>query len=195
LDISTALLAYLRHLSPDPAQAAQLATRLARLSQDIAVWVPSWQSISIVLAAQPHDIDISVLAPGIDARAAVLASLAVQVSDRHEGALLIVRAGQPGAFLLLGDELTAGFNASHPITLDNHLSPPPTLQEQAAVLADLDAVNQAIGALLEQGFPPPDARRELQRRATAAASSVPAAAHRLLNSLPTPPDPDHVDTG
>ena len=196
MDISQSLLGYLRHLSADPDQAAQLTDRLAHLSDDIAVWVPSWLSVSILLNAQTQDISVSVLAPGIDADVAVLSSLALEISQPDGGTQLILRAGQTGAFLLLGDDFTARLGPTHPVTLDRHLTLPPTLQEQAAALDDLGAINQAIGVLLVEGFTPTEAHRELQHRADAAGGSLPATAFRLLRrSQKTPPDPDPVDTG
>ncbi len=53
----------------------------------------------------------------------------------------------------------------------------------------LSAVNQAPGVLLERGIAPVLGRRELQRRATVAGASIPAAARALVANVAAA-DPD-----
>jgi len=103
----------------------------------------------------------------------------------------MVRAAEPGAFLLLADDLTARLGPHSPaVELDNHLSMPPVLTPEslAASLADLREVNQGLGLLVEQGLPPEAARAELQRRARDLGTTLGGAGRVLLASLAPPPE-------
>jgi len=55
-------------------------------------------------------------------------------------------------------------------------------------------VDQAIGVLLDRGLSPPQARQDLERRASASNASLAAAARSLLDALPGRRDPrTHMD--
>lgn len=180
MEITAALAHQLQILDADPD--GGIEAKLNELSRDLTGVVPSCLAVSfIVLARLGGQITVSTLAPGA-ASVPVLASLAVPLSAVDPGDLLILRAGVAGAFLLLADDLGALPHRGHlPIHLDRHLSLPSSLTGQS--LADFGTVNQAIGVLLDQGFPPEAARQELQHRADDAAQAVTVTSRGLLQSL------------
>jgi hypothetical protein len=185
VDITESLAEHLRILGGDPDPGHRLAAGLSQLGRDLAVAVPSCLAVSIVLVRLGGEITVSALARTADP-AAVLASLAVPLSAGEPGGLLVMRAGEAGAFLLLADDLDGLLGPDHPpIDVDQHLTLPPvgTGESLAAALADLRAVNQGIGVLLDRGLPPEAARRELQRRAQDTNTSVGVASRVLLASL------------
>jgi hypothetical protein len=125
--------------------------------------VPSCLSVSIGLVALGSEITVSTVAPGRDS-GRVLASLTVPLSAVQPSNTLILRAGEAGAFLLLGDDLDSQLGPGHPpIEVDKHPSAPepPADESLTAALTDVGAVNQAIGVLIDQGIatrsraPPP----------------------------------------
>lgn len=69
--------------------------------------------------------------------------------------------------------------------MDGHLSWSSIMTGEglAASLGDLSAVNQGIGVLLDRGLPPEAARRELQRRADDADTTIGDASRSLLANL------------
>jgi len=175
----------LRLLHENPEDGRDLMEGLGRLGRDVALAVPSSLAVTILLDRQGSEVCISALTEP----AAVLASLAVRLPGGVHDHLLILRAGAPGAYLLLAEDLRALLGPDHPsAVLDGHLSwPPLSGGSLATALADLRSINQAIGVLTDRGFPPSDARRELQRRATAGNRTVAAVSRQLLFSLR--PDP------
>lgn len=168
-------------ISGDPGRGERLAAGLNRLRADLTIAVPSLLAVSIRLLRAGGGITLSTLVLAADSTP-VRASLALPLSTTEPGDLLILRAAEPGAFLLLADDLTGQLSPGHPaIEVDRHLTwpPVPAGEALAASLAHLDTVNQEIGMLLDRGFPPEAARRELQRRADDADPPI-GAASRLL---------------
>lgn len=185
MEITATLAEQLRILCGDPDRGNRLAAGLSQLGTELTVAVPSCLAVSIVPAGLGAEIIVSTPVRAADP-AAVLASLAVPLSTAEPGDVLVLRAGAAGAFLLLADDLGGLLGPGcPPIELDRHLGSPPTLtgESVAASLADLGAVNQGIGVLIDQGWPPEAARRELQRRGDDADLSIGAAGRVLLGSL------------
>jgi hypothetical protein len=169
--------------------AGDLAAALDRLGRDVAVAVPSCLTVSIALARPDDEISVSTTA-GAAEPAAVLASLAVPLSAGPLGDLLILRAAEAGAFLLLADDLDGLLGPGHPpIELDKHLSGPLAASNEsvAASVADLRVADQAVGVLVDGGLLPEAARRELGRRASDADTSVAAVSRELLGALESDP--------
>jgi hypothetical protein len=191
VETTAALARQLQILSGDPDRGDRLVAGLSRLGRDVAVAVPSCLAVSLVLVRCGGDIPISILACPADS-ATVLASLAVPLSAAGPGDRLILRAGEVGAFLLLSDDLGGRLGADRlQVEVDQHLSwpPTPTGEALAASLADLGAVNQGIGVLMDRGLPPEVARRELHRRADDADVTIGNASRLLLASLPPVTEP------
>lgn len=173
-------------LTGDRDRGEQLALAMSQLGTVIAGAVPSCLEVSILLGRAAEAITVSSLVRDTEP-GAVLASLAVPLSAAERGDVLILRAGEPGAFLLLADDL-AGLlgRGSPPVEVDRHLSWPSTAAGQSLLVAvaDRTAVNQSLGVLLDQGWPPEAAHRELQRRADSADIPIGTAGRLLLESLP-----------
>lgn len=175
--ITAAVAAQLRLLQEDPDRGDGFAAALSRLGRDVVLAVPSCLTVTIRLARLGTEVGVS----ATTGRAAVLASLAVPLSARSGGGLLILRAAEAGAFLLLADDLAGLLGPGHrPIETDLHLTWP---SAEPGELADLGAVDQAVGVLVDRGLPPDAAHQELRRRAGAAATSVAAVSRDLLASL------------
>lgn len=172
----------LRLLHEDPDRGDEFAAGLHRLSLGVALAVPSTIVVSIFAGRLGGEVDIG--ASG--APAPVLASLAVPLSAGWPGDRLILRAGRPGAYLLLADDLNGRTGSAHPpAELDEHLFWPRSLSSEslAQSLADLDATEQAVGVLVDRGFEPEEARLELRRRGYEAAITTAATGRRLLASF------------
>ena len=122
MDAAAALAQHLQGLSGDPARGDWLAVGLSRLGADLTVAVPSLLAVSFLLVGCGGEIPVSIPAGAADT-AAVLASLAVPLSAAEHGDMLLLRAGEEGAFLLLADDLDGLLGHGHPpIEVDGHLS-------------------------------------------------------------------------
>jgi hypothetical protein len=192
VEITVTLTEQLQHLvSGDPGRGERLAAGLNRLRADLTQAVPSLLAVSIRLVRVGGGITLSTLARAAGSTP-VRASLAVPLSTTEPGDLLVLRAGEPGVFLLLADDLAGLLGPGHPpLQVDRHLGwpPAPTGAALAASLADLDAVNQGIGVLLDRGFPPEAAWREVQRRADDADLTIGVASRLLPEVLPPRDEP------
>ena len=176
----------LRLLQGDLPRGGDFAAGLNQLSRDVAVAVPSCLAVTITLARPGGEISVSTTAEP----AAVLASLALPLSAASSGGLLILRAGEAGAFMLLADDLDGMLGPGHPpIDLDQHLAWPAATGGESFTtsLADLSLVNHAVGVLVDRGLPPRAAHRELWRRAGATGTTVVAVSRDLLRSARSDP--------
>lgn len=182
--ISASMLGQLQQLGGSPGDTAILGA-LRQLVVDVSGAVPSCVAVSVLLTSFGGTLTVSTLAAGA-ASTPVLASLRLPLPGPNPAGVLVLQASEPGAFLLLADDLTSQLGGSAgPVVLDDQLAAPPQSTDATGVtLTDLSAVNQALGVLLERGLEPERARQELTRRATTAAISLPAVARGLLAALP-----------
>jgi hypothetical protein len=105
------------------------------------------------------------------------------ISAAEFGSGIAFYAARAGAFVDFGADLA--FSLGLPLEAvirDEHLIPP--LRD--STLSDLSRVNQAIGILLDQGFPPAEARVELRRRAEAEGEELAVAATRIIDATVRP---------
>jgi hypothetical protein len=106
-------------------------------------------------------------------------------------AQLLIRAGSTGAFVQLAGELLAlaGHSAARRPLVDLHLYPPDSTGDtddtdaNALEQADVSAVNQAVGALLDHGWLPQEAAEELARLGEEIAVPAGVAARLFLRGL------------
>jgi hypothetical protein len=187
--ITAAVAEQLLLLHGDPDRGHNFVAALSWLGRDVVLAVPSCLAVTITHARLGGEISASTVA----APAPVLASLAVPLSTVSSGGLLILRAGEAGAFLLLADDLDGLLGpAGHPpIDLDEHLAWPSAENAKSlcASLADLSAVDQAIGVLVDRGLPPEAAHRELERRVGEGDTTIADVSRALLASPRS--DPGH----
>lgn len=186
--ITAAVAEQLLLLHGDPDRGHNFVAALSWLGRDVVLAVPSCLAVTITHARLGGEISASTVA----APAPVLASLAVPLSTVSSGGLLILRAGEAGAFLLLADDLDGLLGPGHPpIDLDEHLAWPSAENAKSlcASLADLSAVDQAIGVLVDRGLPPEAAHRELERRVGEGDTTIADVSRALLASPRS--DPGH----
>lgn len=191
MDLAAQLTAHLRALTGQ-ADAAddhmrEVAARLAALAQALAAEVPSCLSVSIVLSRPAGDVTVAGRSLTDAGAAVVQASLAIPLDTTAGDAVLLLQAGHPGAFVLLADDLTAQRHPHRlPLRVDQHLGLLLDPDRLASELADLRVLEQAVGALIGQGWLPAQARQELDDRARDAQLSAPGLARQLLAALPGP---------
>ena len=187
--ITAAVAEQLLILQGDPDLGDDLAAALDRLGRDVVRAVPSCLAVTITHAGLSGEISVSITA----GRAAVLASLAVPLSA-VAGDLVILRAREAGAFLLLADDLGVLLGPDHhpAVRLDEHLTWPTAANGESlgASLADLSVIDQAIGVLVDRGLPPEAAHHELWRRVGETNTTIAAVSRAVLASPRC--DPSHI---
>lgn len=94
--------------------------------------------------------------------------------------------------MLLVDDLGRRLGPGSGVVLDRHLGPLPDGNDAAlaARLGDLRVVDQAVGVLIDRGWLPDQAHRQLRRLAAAQQLEVPALARALIADLRPPDDPE-----
>lgn len=150
--------------------------------------VPSCQAVMLTVNSAGLSASFRLTTPAAgELEMPVRSSLLLPLGGADSDTTLLLYAGQAGAFDQLATEL-AGMLADGGlgVAIDQHLAPLPrrtAAARAAAALADGGTVNQALGALLEQGWPPEDGPVELDRRAAADGVSRSDAARIVLHSL------------
>jgi hypothetical protein len=195
VEIPSALAQQLHLLSHESDREDDFAAALTQVGTDLARVVPSLLAVSLTLGRLGSDVAVTALAPRAES-SRVAASLAIPLTAGELRDALLLQAGDPGAFLVLAEDLAYAGGASHPPPeLDRHLTWPTTSSWRSleSVLAELRVVNQAIGVLVDRGLTLDDAVGELERRASATVSTTGAVSRRLLANLPPLPlDPTAV---
>lgn len=189
MEIAAALAADLDELSgalQEPGVDVTVALR--QLGADVKAAVRSFVGLSLTLRIDGEAVTLA----GRDAgHAQVLSSLAMPLSSltraRSIGELVLY-GSRRGAFVDLAADLGWATGAdSTAFVLDGHRE----VDLSAFVpsgLAELSAINQAIGALLDQGFTPEHGRTELDRRARRAGLDTAVFARGMLTALIRLPD-------
>jgi hypothetical protein len=171
-----------------------LATILTVLVDDLTVDISSFAGLSITVPVGGQPITITAMHTHTAAT-----SMMLPLTADTDGGHIVFYAHSPGVFIdLAADARTMLVPHGGDIKMDAHLPPPTAVAAQSglAVLADRAVIDQAIGFLMEHGYPPEFARTELRRRAAAAGASVASAAQQILQSGHSPdPDPDAVPEG
>jgi hypothetical protein len=195
--IPNAVVLQLHHLSRDDDRGEAFVTGLDQLGADLAGVVPSLLAVSLTLVRFGHDVVVPVLASNASTTE-VSASLAVPLSAGELGDVLVLFAAEPGAFLLLAHDLAGLVGpGDRSLEVDRHLpaaataSPTRSAASFALALSEMEDINQAIGALVDQGVPGPQAALdELAGRAAVAGSTIATVSRRLLADLWPPPAGD-----
>lgn len=187
MEIPSALARQLHLLSLESDRDDDFAAALTELGVGLTRAVPSLLAVSLTLGRLGSAVTVTALAAGSGTGTRrVAASLAVPLTPGEPCDLLLLQAGDPGAFLTLAEDLArAGGVGFPPTELDRHLSwpTPSSWRSLELVLAEMRVVNQAIGVLVDRGFTPGDAAAELDRRAAATLSTTGAVSHQLLEDL------------
>jgi hypothetical protein len=161
------------------------AAGLKQLGTDLTRVVPSLLAVSLTLVRLGYDVAVTTLAPLAES-SRVTASLAVPLTAGETGDALLMQAGEPGAFILLADDLAGHLGPGDPpLQIDRHLALLPTAPNTSIefVLAELRVVNQALGILIDRGCTPEAAVDEIQRRARTTGGTMGAVGRRILAGL------------
>lgn len=159
------------------------------LTDDLLAAVPGYLGMTVAVQVGEHPVVINTLDidDAQDAAATLMLPLApVQATSATGSVVFYSRAA--GAFATMAGDARWIFNLDGPAVLDAHLPSAAAAALPVGVrgLTALCAVNQAIGALVEDGCTVPAARAELHRRAARAGQTLPAAAHHLLRGIGPP---------
>ncbi len=127
-------------------------------------------------------------------------SLLVGIPREPAGVQLLLRATQAQAFRVLAEELSglaAGTGLQSPL-VDLHLETPAAVHTRLGPAhlsaADRSAMDQAVGALLDQGRLPAEALDELDRLGSELAVRSAVAARLLLRGLVIRDGPENPDS-
>lgn len=160
---------------------------LGRLASDVAATIPTYCGLSVTVADGDPPFTVAVLAQDTlvgDART----SLRLTLTGAGDTAPVIVTlyAGSPGTFVDLAADLA--WLTAHPLSdvvLDGDLVPPTSPGDRTR-LSEASVVNQAIGALIGQGYSPTQAEVRLNSVGADAGISRYTAAGHILAGLTTP---------
>ena len=184
---STALTAQLSALTATSGTAdTDLQAILDVFGDDLLSAVPSF--IGLAMTQRFDGFAITTTAMDTDPARVARSSLALPVDTGgpdQPACTVVFFAGEAGAFV----HLAAGIqriNGPDPRVVLNGPLPNPLPKSGVTGLADLSAVNRAIGVLITRGYFPDEARAELRRRVGDGPDSVPDAARRVLLSTNAP---------
>jgi hypothetical protein len=195
VDITSALvsdLAILTEALHDPAtdHESDLETTLSQLADDVTFAVRSYLGMSITIRADGYPITLTATTPAAS-HTAVRSSLLIPLpllSSTEAGSTLTLYAGRLGAFVDMAADLswTLGLSLST-FVLDKHRNVDLTAPNESG-LAELSLINQATGALIDQGVLPESVQTLLAQRAADADTTVVTIARQILTSLTGGPD-------
>ncbi len=166
--------------SREPTEQGDLPAVLDQLLESLRGAVPSFLGITMIIGTATGAMTLDVH-PFRDASGTSLRIPLVDLlAGSDGGSWLVFFAGRPGAFVDLAADLAFALGVDPTrLLLDQDLTDGlrPVAPES---LRDLSQVNRAIGFLIERGYPPEDAERELRRHSEAAGITLAQAATRLL---------------
>jgi hypothetical protein len=170
-----------------------LHTILGVLVDDLSAGISSFVGLSITMPGGPEPITVTAMNSHTAATSMMLPLTSAMTGD---GGHIVLYAENPGAFTDLAVDARTALGLGGDVVVDGHLPPPTPFDVRASVgaLADRSSIDQAVGYLVGQGYPPGQAAVELRRRAAAAGSSVAWVARQILQGDHRP-DPDTEDQG
>lgn len=171
-------------LDPDPAVLDALELLASGLVRNVVRMVPSCAVLSLQLPGLEGEIAVVVGAGRVPAP--ITASVAVPLTGGSDAAVLVLRATEAGAFLLLAADVDLGRGPGYPpVVFDQHLDFDATANAEriAAALDDRRWVSIGIGILIDRHqLTAEEAASELKRDADEAAVSQATAARHLAAS-------------
>jgi len=164
-----------------------VADSLRRLTAGATAAIPTFLGLSVTVVGSDPPFAFTAFVEGVEA-ADVGTSLRLALPGVDDARLLspvvvVLYAGGPGTFVDLAADL-AWFTA-RPLSdfaLDQHL-PGPAEQACALNLFEVSVINQAMGALIDQGYTPEQAERHLTVESVDAGISRHAVGLRILAGL------------
>ncbi len=186
VELPTELLAHLAALDAALDDGIHLDEMLYRLIKDAVDAVPALLAISVTVAINDHPVTVG--SPTVDdtvdqAQASISITLP-SVGTGCDDAQLIAHAATSGAFVDLAIDAihTLGISPEL-ISVDQHLAVDSANGTYSSTLAELSAVNQAVGILIERGRTPSDAIAEIRSSADVSDRTVYAEAANLIESV------------
>jgi len=178
---------------------ADVLHSLHQLGVDAQAAVPSYLGLSVIVDGSDRPFTFTTVEDGAadDVRTSLrltLPSVGVGVGDGRTPpwVALTLYAGTPGTFVDLTADL-AWLTGRPPtdFALDQHLSVPAG-SDAGTYLRAASVINQAIGVLIGRGYPPEQARQELDTQAESAGIDRHATAQFILDTL-TAEDPTDAE--
>lgn len=158
---------------------------LAVLADDLLAAVPSFLGLRITVAVQGQPVTITTMDPS-SARGSMLLPL-VAISDLATGGNLTFYAAGTDAFVDLAVDARTAYALDGEVVLDQDVPTTPEGRSRGEQeVLELCEINQAIGVLIEQGYPTDRARAELDHRSAAAGMRRHDAARRVLGGIAVP---------
>jgi hypothetical protein len=166
------------------APGTDVAHSLRQLTADATAAIPSFLGLSVTVDGSDLPFTFSTLGHSVgtgDVRASLRLALPGVGDVRLLPAVaLVLYAGSPGTFVDLAADLA--WLTTRPLSdfvLDQHL-PAPAERRAAARLFEASVINQAIGALIGEGYTPEQAERHLTAEGAHASISRHAVGLRIL---------------
>ena len=185
MELSAALAADLRFLTEALEESGtDLSVALQRLMRDTRLAVPTFLGLTLTVVINSAPVTFTALEETADPGTAATSALLPLTSlcDAEPGSVIAFYATQPGAFVDLAADLSFALGIDPGgIILDAGLDPP-AAGSGLPGLRDQSEINQAIGILIELGYPPEDAGAELRRRAGAGQLTLRGAAKQLIEA-------------
>lgn len=190
MDFSRSLTARLAVLTEALASGGDdLRTMLTVLVDDLSAGISSFAGLSITVPVDGEPVTLTAMNSST-AAASMLLPLRAGTGAGH----VVFYAENPGAFVDLAADAQFALGPGWGVVVDGHLPPPNALAAQRGLdaVTDRSTVNQGLGFLIGQGYPPERAHVELARRASAAGVSLLQIARQILRGAHRP-DPDAQD--
>ncbi len=176
LRLLTAWLQETRELAEQP----DLSAALDQLLESLRGAVPSFLGITMIIGTATGAMALVVHPVRGSSGTSLRIPLADLLTGSDRGSWLVFFAGRPGAFVDLAADFAFALGLdSTRFLLDQDLTDGHR-PVAAEALRDVSEVNRAIGFLMQRGYLPEDAERELRDRSEAAGITLPQAASRLL---------------
>lgn len=168
---------------------ADVANSLSRLTAGAAIAIPTFLGLSVTVVGSDPPFAFTTFVEGVgtgDVRTSLRLALP-GVGDARPllAVVVILYAGSPGTFVDLAADLAwLTARALTDFVLDQHL-PAAAEQGSATRRFEVSVINQAIGALIGQGYTPEQAERHLTAESADAGISRHAVGLRMLAGLDT----------
>jgi hypothetical protein len=189
VEISAALAGSLTILS-EALDGTDISLTLGQLAADAKLAVRSYLGMSATATLDGRRIDLVAMERDTPSDHVVASLLLPLTSTAPDGGMefltsLVLYAGNPGAFIDLAADLAwlTGRELDE-FVLDQHCAVPEVTEPSG--LRAVSAINQAIGVLIAQGYPPERAHQELDARSERARVDRDVGAQRILDGLNEP---------
>ena len=160
-----------------------LPTIVAVVTEDLIAAVQSFTGLLISLQVDGEPVVLGVV-DSATARTSMLLPLPAATGSTFD-VRLILYAAEAGAFTGLAADVRRAYGLSGQVEVDRHLPPPPATGHAAALTmgGHRSVIDQALGVLLDEGYPLEDGRLKLASRAAAAGIPTWQAAEGILDRL------------